>query len=241
MIPKIIHYCWFGRNPKTPAMEKCIESWKKYCPDYEIIEWNEDNFDIDCIPFVKEAYDNKKWAFVTDYARLKIVYENGGIYLDTDVELIKSIDEFLLLHGFMGFHGTEYINTGVGFGAEKGHPMIYEIMCDYHNRSFPIDMAELKKIACPIINTEIFDRYGFVRNGEKQEVNGITVFPRDYFDPKDSETFELNVTENTYSIHHYDATWKKSKIIPREKIIKLCVKLIGRNNFLKLKKIIKRQ
>ena len=106
MIPKIIHYCWFGRGEKTPSMLKCIESWKRFCPDYEIKEWNEDNFDVECIPFVKAAYDAKKWAFVSDYARLRIIWEKGGIYLDTDVELLKSLDDLLVLDAYMGFQGT---------------------------------------------------------------------------------------------------------------------------------------
>ena len=127
-IPKKIHYCWFGRNPLPESAKKCIESWKKYCPAYEIIEWNEDNFDLTENRYAREAYEQKKWAFVSDYARLKIVYEQGGIYMDVDVELIKPLDELTELDGYMGFEkeidGQMWIATGLGFGARAGHPIV---------------------------------------------------------------------------------------------------------------------
>ena len=208
MIPKVIHYCWFGRNPKSATVEKCIDSWKKYCPDYEVVEWNEDNFDISCIPFVREAYDSKKWAFVTDYVRLKIIYEKGGIYLDTDVELIKSLDSLLQLSAYAGCQDDGLINTGLGFGAEKGNKMIYEMMVDYHCRHFDASIECCNRIACPIINSRVLERFGFVPDGNKQEIYGMTLFPVDYFSPKSSQTYITRITDNTYSIHHFDATWK---------------------------------
>ena len=239
MIPKVIHYCWFGGNEKSRAMLNCIESWKRLCPDYEIIEWNEESFDVECIPFIKEAYRAKKWAFVSDYARLKIIYENGGIYLDTDVELIKPLDEFLQLHGYMGFQKDDQINTGLGFGAEKGHKMLWALMEDYHNRAFPENIDDCKDIACPIINTEVLIKHGLVREEKKQSFEGLTVFPREYFDPKDCETYALNVTDNTYSIHHYDATWKTRNPKLRQGIIKFVASVIGKENYIRLKNFIK--
>lgn len=239
MIPKVIHYCWFGRNEKSKAMLDCIESWKKHCPDYKIIEWNEENFDIDCIPFVKEAYEAKKWAFVTDYARLKIVYENGGIYLDTDVELLKSLDPLLSLSGYAGFQEDNNVNTGLGFGAEKGNELIYEVMADYHERHIPAD-GDYMGIACPFINTAVMERFGVVANGEMQTVMGITIFPKEYFSPKDSQTYITTITENTYSIHHYDATWKNKNAKLKQKIIASAVKMIGKKNFMKIKALLKR-
>ena len=236
MIPKIIHYCWFGKNEKSASMLKCIESWKKFCPDYEIIEWNEDNFDIDCIPFVREAYSAKKWAFVADYARLKIIYENGGIYLDTDVELIKSLDPLLTLCGYAGFQRDGYIATGLGFGAEKGNQLICEVMADYHDRHVPANDKDYSEIACPILNTAVLERYGLIPNGQKQTVMGITFYPYDYFSPKDSQTYVTEITQNTYSIHHYDATWKNRHAGLKQAIIKTFVKLFGEEKFLKLKK-----
>ena len=233
MIPKVIHYCWFGRNKKSKSMLRCMESWKRYCPDYEIIEWNEDNFDINCIPFVKEAYKAEKWAFVSDYARLKVIYENGGIYLDTDVELVKSLDDLLELEAYAGIEGEEYVATGLGFGAVKGQSLIKELMCDYHSRHFSLE--SIKELACPIINTEVFKRYGFVSGGGKQTVAGVTLFPCEYFNPKNSQTYELNITKNTYSIHHYDATWNNKHSGIKQAVIRLCVKIIGKEGLMKLK------
>lgn len=139
-IPKKIHYCWFGRNPLPESAKKCIESWKKYCPAYEIIEWNEDNFDLTENRYAREAYEQKKWAFVSDYARLKIVYEQGGIYMDVDVELIKPLDELTELDGYMGFEkeidGQMWIATGLGFGARAGHPIVGALLKDYEDIPF---------------------------------------------------------------------------------------------------------
>ena len=135
-IPKVIHYCWFGRNEKPNLFYKCFESWKKYCPDYEIIEWNEDNFDINMIPYVKEAYEAKKWAFVADYARLWIVYHYGGIYLDTDVELLRPLDNLLASEAFFGSEDEKSIATGLGFGARKGNNVVKCMLLDYSDQHF---------------------------------------------------------------------------------------------------------
>ncbi len=145
MIPKVIHYCWFGGGEKSRLMKKCIKSWKKYCPDYEIIEWNEDNFDVNGIEFTKGAYNAKKWAFVTDYARLDIIYKHGGIYLDTDVELLKPLDELLKYKGFFGFEEMGMVNTGVGFGAEKGNLLVKQMRDDYNNDVYSKDSE-----TCPV-------------------------------------------------------------------------------------------
>ena len=142
-IPKVIHYCWFGGNPKSKLIENCINSWRKKCPDYEIIEWNESNFDINCCDYVKEAYEAKKWAFVSDFARLKIIYDNGGIYLDTDVELISSLEKFLEYDSYFGFEDSEHINTGLGFGAVKHNPILEVMINDY----FKIQMGRFHKKA----------------------------------------------------------------------------------------------
>ena len=131
MIPKIIHYCWFGRNPLPKTAEKCIRSWKKYCPDYEIIRWDESNFDVNCNEYCREMYEQEKWAFLTDYVRLRVVYENGGIYLDTDVEVIKPLDDLLHNSAYMGLETTDKVATGLGFGAERNHWFIGENMKYY--------------------------------------------------------------------------------------------------------------
>lgn len=137
MIPKVIHYCWFGGNPKSEIIEKCIASWREFCPDYELIEWNESNFDVNCIQYVVDAYAAKKWAFVSDYARLNIVYNHGGVYLDTDVLLHGSIDELLEYGCWLASDDVRYIATGLGFGAEAKHPLIKEIMDAYEGYEYP--------------------------------------------------------------------------------------------------------
>lgn len=240
MIPKVIHYCWFGKGEKTRAMLNCIESWKKFCPDYTVIEWNEDNFDVGCIPFTEQAYRAGKWAFVADYARLKIVYENGGIYFDTDVELIRGIDELLCLEAFAGFQPDGYVATGLGIGAKKGQKMIGEMMLDYHKRSFDESAKDLLSVSCPVINTEVLKKFGLMTDGSMQTVEGLTVFPPEYFAPKDSETYITRITENTYSIHHYDATWKNKHALLKQRVIRTAVRIMGEEKFRKLKKKLKK-
>lgn len=240
MIPKVIHYCWFGKNEKSKAVLDCIESWKKFCPDYEIVEWNEENYDVNCIPFVSCAYKAGKWAFVSDYARLDIIYNNGGIYLDTDVELIKNLDSLLCHDAFAGFEGDATIATGLGFGAIKSHHMVKALMEDYFSREFP-ENGDYMSVACPVINTEVFEKFGFIPNGKKQIVNGMMLFPKEYFNPKSNQTYLTEITENTYSIHHYDASWKKGSSVSKQKLIRAFSKVFGEKNLLRLKKLLKKQ
>ena len=127
MIPKKIHYCWFGRGEKPKLARRCIASWKKFCPDYEIIEWNEDNFDINTNAYMQMCYEQKRYAFLTDYLRLLIIQEHGGVYFDTDVEVVKPLDDLLDSGAFFGFETDQYVNTGEGFGAEAGHPVVRQM------------------------------------------------------------------------------------------------------------------
>ena len=166
MIPKTIHYCWFGRGELTTKAKKCIQSWKKYCPDYEIIEWNEDNFDINQNEYTKKLYTEKKFAFLSDYARLKIVYEQGGIYLDVDVEIVKSFDDLLTNKAYFGFESNEYANTGAGFGAEKGNRAVKILLEQYDQL---LDGTK-DVIGCPILNTQGLVQLGLKLNGELQEL-----------------------------------------------------------------------
>lgn len=209
MIPKIIHYCWFGRNPKPKLAEKCIKSWKKYCKSYEIIEWNEDNFDIsECPLYVRQAYKAKKWAFVTDYVRLKVVYNNGGIYLDTDVQIIKPLDDLLGYNSFFGFQNDYEVNTGLGFGSIKGSIILFELLQQYENIPFLIEDGEYDILACPTRNTEVFLKHGLIQNGANQSLDdGTKVFAAEYFCPISYETLKKEVTKNTYSIHWFSASW----------------------------------
>lgn len=209
MIPKVIHYCWFGGNKLPNSVERCIASWKKYCPDYKIIQWNEDNFDVRSNSYIDEAYKMKKYAFVSDYARLDIIYTYGGIYLDTDVELVKPLDEILNNKCFMALEQPDRVDTGLGFGAIKGSKFVKLNLDEYKNEHFyqngiknnktciDYTMSALNKVNCSV-------NCGSLKNSAFQE---ITIYPQRYFCPYNLKTRKLNVTEDTIAIHHYDATW----------------------------------
>lgn len=208
MIPKKIHYCWFGGNPLPDIAIKCMESWQKHCPDYEIIRWDESNCDLNINQFVKEAYENKKWAFVSDYYRLKVVEEHGGIYLDIDVELLKPLDDLLLLNGFMGFElgDSNCINTGLGFGATKQHPIITTLRNNYEHKPFINTDGSFDATPCPQRDTKVLVELGLIQNNKTQIIQGMTFFPSDYFSPI-GFMGEQCFSENTYSIHHFNASW----------------------------------
>lgn len=227
-IPHVIHYCWFGRNPLPPLACKCIESWKKYFPDYEIKEWNEDNYDVNKIPYIKEAYEAKKYAFVSDYARFDILYHEGGVYFDTDVEVIRSFDTILSNGAFMGcerdgadepssveqkgltcgrLSNRSQVNPGLGIAVAPGLRLYEEILEYYASLSFKNTDGSNNTTTVVEYTTEILKRNGMKNIKEIQKVAGITIYPKEYFSPKDIDTKELTITKNTYSIHHYDASW----------------------------------
>ena len=208
MIPKIIHYCWFGRGEKSKLIKKCINSWKKYCPDYEIIEWNEDNFDVDQTIWTKQAYEAKKWAFVADYVRLYALYNYGGIYCDTDVELVRPIDNLLDNKGFSGFEKEPIILVQTGIiGAEKGFDIVKYLLSYYEGRNFKKADGTYDTTTNTHITTTILEKNGFVANGKLQSVNGFTLYTKDYFAPKDFYTGRIEKTKNTACIHHYNLSW----------------------------------
>lgn len=234
MIPKIIHYCWFGNNPLPNDVKKCINSWKKYCPEYEIKRWDETNFDITCHPFIKAAYEAGAWAFVSDYARLKVVYENGGIYLDTDVELVKKIDFLLENQCYIGVQYNEHLcTTGLGFGAEKSSPVVQEMMKVYDSISF--ELEKKNEFACPWLNNRIIKSYGYENSNDVIHLKEITVYPSRYFDPYPSGV-SVNLFDNdTVSIHHYSATWASGKQRLKRKV----ARLVGEDKILLIKKYLK--
>ena len=208
MIPKTIHYCWIGGNPLPESAKKCIKSWKKYCPDYKIVEWNESNYDFTRVPYMKEALQAKKWGFAPDYARLDIVYTHGGIYLDTDVEIVKPFDPLLQLNAFAGFQDDSQVALGLGFGAEPRNPVIKKLMESYSGMHFIKDDGTPDLTPSPRLNTDVLVREcGLTPENGLQELDGITVFPAEYFCPKSFEDGVLRKTKNTYSIHHFDASW----------------------------------
>ncbi len=213
MIPKIIHYCWFGRNPIPEKDKKCIESWKRFCPDYKIIEWNEDNFDVTCCDYVREAYEAKKWAFVSDYVRIWALYEYGGIYMDTDVEVLKNLDNFLAHKAFTGFESEKLPFTAVA-GSEPYHPFINAILNSYNTRHFKVGADTYDTTT----NTEtvsdlLVKKYKINTNNKLQvcEEIGLTVYPNDFFCPKSYIDNKVHLTKNSYTIHWYNASWQSDE------------------------------
>lgn len=207
-IPKIIHYCWLGGNPKPQSVLRCIDSWRKYCPDYEIREWNESNLDISTNDYTRQAYEAKAWGFVPDYLRLWIVYTYGGIYLDTDVQIIRSFDPLLKERGFAGFEDNEHISLGLGFGAEAGNPVIAEQMQVYKDLCFVCEDGSQNRTPSPQYSTAVMKSLGFQTNdGTIQRINGFACYPPEYFCPKSFTTGMVKLTRNTYSIHQFDASW----------------------------------
>lgn len=215
MIPKKIHYCWFGGKPIPKEYEKYIESWHRFMPEYEIIRWDESNYDVNCIPFSKEAYDVGKYAYVSDYARLKIMYEHGGVYFDTDVEVIRPMDDILENGGFMAFEKhknnpgyIDFVAVGLGFACEKGNPIIKEIMDFYESHHYIYPDGRREQIPIVYITTEVLRRHGLKASNKPLEIEGgFTIYPWDYFCPMEYQSNKIDITENTRTIHHYSATW----------------------------------
>lgn len=211
IIPKIIHYCWFGHNPLPKSAIKCISSWRKFFPDYEIKEWNEDNFDVNIIPYTAEAYEAKKYAFVSDYARIWILYKFGGVYFDTDVEVVKPMDDLLTAHGYMGiercFGAIIHINPGLGCACEIGNHLCEEILAVYSKKHFKKPNGSYDFNGIVPITTSVFKRHGLISLNEKQLICNMIVYPSEYFNPYDYTIDKLEITQNTRSIHWYGGSW----------------------------------
>lgn len=208
-IPPVLHYCWFGNNNLPLEYKRYIESWKKFCPDYKIIRWDESNYDVTKHTFLKKAYKEKKWAFVSDYARLDIVYNNGGIYLDTDVEVIKNFDELRKFHAFFGFESEEMVATGLGFGAEKGNVLVKSLLESYDN------WGEQDYITCPVLQSADMRKYGLKGNNTFQiiEYGKAAILPTEFLCGMSGYFKTKNISNNTYSIHHYSASWIENRKI----------------------------
>ncbi len=231
MIPKIIHYCWFGRNPLPPLALKCIASWKKYFPDYEIKEWNEDNFDVNIIPYTQEAYRAKKYAFVSDYARFWILYKYGGLYFDTDVEVIKPFEDIIVRGPFMGCENeigvagatTLAVAPGLGLGVNPGLGLYKELIDSYENLHFIDSEGNVNLKTVVSYTTELLCKYGLKNVNEIQECAGIYIYPKEWFCPMDYNTGKIYLTANTRTIHHFAASWLSKK----EKLKIRIVRIIG--------------
>ena len=229
MIPKKIHYCWFGRGQMPALAIKCIDSWKKVLPDYELVLWNEDNFDTNSVLYVKQAYENRKFAFVTDYVRLYALYNEGGIYMDTDVEVLKSYDEFLLHPAFSGFETDGNVPTGM-MAAEKGSRWAKELLSYYDDKVFVKADGEFDMTTNTSIITNYMLTKGIKLNNQFQEFTDLVVmYPSEYFCPKDHRTGLIQTTSNSYCIHHFAMSWIDPKARRLSDFKKSLMKIIGVN------------
>lgn len=229
-VPKVINYFWFGNNPMPEEVKDCIASWRKFCPSYKIVRWDESNFNVNECNYVREAYIAKKWAFVSDYARFKILYEYGGIYLDTDVKLIKNIDSIINNGAFFALENTKYdsIGTGLGMGVEPKNRLYKKILTYYQSIHFQKNDGTYDETPINLKIKKYFLNYGLKNIPGIQKIKGITIYPKDYFCPLDYETGKLNITPNTVAIHLYLGSW----LSPQEKALhnlqKKISKIIGR-------------
>lgn len=227
-IPKKIHYCWFGNGEKTLLIQKCIASWETYAPDYEIIEWNETNFDINQYIYSKQAYDIKKYAFVSDVARFHALYEQGGIYLDTDVELLKPLDKFLDNHIFMGYSRDGQVNTGLIMGSEAKQDLLRVILDYYKSHSFLLKNGRANTTTVCTIVSDILVQNGIELDGKTKNNDKLSLYAADYFDPFDFEENKMYKSKNTHTIHYYSATWKSNKDMAVYRIGKVIKRIVGK-------------
>ena len=231
MIPKTIHYCWFGGKEKPKSVMKCIASWQKFCPNYVIKEWNEQNFDVYAIPYTRDAYQDGKYAFVSDVARFKVLYDEGGVYFDTDVELIKPIDDLVGHGAFMGWEkadalGNMHVNPGLGLAAPKEFPFYKEVLDGFAELPYYLDNGQWNSYTMITLVTDLLKEKGLTMDGSLQTVNSLTIYPSDYLCPMDSLTGEIHLTDNTFAIHHYTMSWLPNSTQWRVKLMRKIRKLI---------------
>lgn len=220
-IPKVIHYCWFGTGRIPEVFQRNIETWRRYCQDYEIIRWDESNYDVSRNLYMRQAYEAKKWGFVSDYARLEIIYDHGGIYFDTDVEVLRPLDSLLNYELFCGFESSEYIAFGLGFGATKHNKIIKDILGKYDSMQFIDENGDLNLTVSPIYQTDVLEKYGLIRNGRTQVKKDFIALAPEYLSPITSLGLG-RPTARSFSIHQYAATWfdENQKIEKKRKMNK---------------------
>ena len=226
MIPKIIHYCWFGRNPLPSSAKRCIASWKKYLPDYEIKEWNEDNFDVNSIPYTRDAYAAKKYAFVSDYARFWVLYHYGGVYFDTDVEVIRPMNDIIAKGPFMGWEkpgstGAYSIAPGLGLAANREQPLYQEILHGFEHLNFYDENGERNNYSMIPLVTDLLTQKGLKKDGSIQVIDDVILYPSEYLCPMEYFTGKVTITDNTYAIHWYTMTWLPKTAIWKFKLMRL--------------------
>lgn len=254
-IPKIIHYCWFGGKPKPPLAQKCIASWKKYCPDFEIMEWNESNFDLSTAPaYVHQAYEAGRWAFVTDYVRLVALVKLGGVYMDTDVEVVKPLDDYLHHEAFAGFESMDRVQTGL-LACCPEFPLFREFLAHYDTVQFLLSDGTQDITTNVEVLTRLCKARGLQMNDRCQVVDGLAVYPREYFCPVDYETEKLKRTRKTVTIHWFSGSWKteaEREFLRQEKErlayerrsnlrVRVGTAILGEKGYEKLKALLKKQ
>lgn len=238
-LPKVIHYCWFGHGEKSALMQKCMESWKKYLPGWTIQEWNEDNFDVNICAYTKEAYAQKKYAFVSDYARFWALYHHGGVCFCTDVELLRPLEALLeKTPSVMGFELENTVNPGTIMSGPAGSPLIAEILEEYTERHFMVD-GQMDKTTIVATGTKALRHHGFLGGNQMQQVAGFTIYPAEYFCPFEHETQMMLTGPNTYAMHHFTATWSPWYRKLRFRLIGFVARTLGRERYLRLKRCIK--
>lgn len=235
MIPKIIHYCWFGGKEKPELAKKCIASWQKHCPDWEIREWNETNFDFTSYPYAQYCLQKGHWAFLSDFVRLAVVAEYGGIYYDTDVEVVRPLDGLCEYDAFYGFELVNQMNTGHGFGAVAGHPTVRAMLAEYLALE-PAEDGAYPLIVCTKLNTAALVKLGLQLNGQRQTVAGAQILPIDYLNPYEYTTGRMNRTDNTLSIHWFNQSWISPMAQLRCKLTRPFHRIFGVDCFKWLKK-----
>lgn len=252
-IPRIIHYCWFGGKSKPKLADRCIKSWKRFCPDWQIVEWNEDNFDLSGAPaYVQQAKNAGRWAFVTDYVRLRVLTENGGVYMDTDVELVKPLTPYLKHTAFAGFETPERVQTGL-LACEPGFPLFREFLAHYDSAQFLRPDGSLDTTTNVRILTDLCLKKGLQPNDRQQTVAGLTIYPKEVFCPVEFESRLLNRTRRTVAIHWFSGSWQtlqEQQYLQREaerlagerrsaRRMAIGTRLLGKKGYAKLKSILK--
>lgn len=231
VIPKVVHYCWFGGAELSPLANQCIASWKKYLPDYELKLWNETTFDVDSNRFAREAYAAKRWAFVSDYVRAFVLHEYGGIYMDTDVEVLRNLDCFLVHPAFSGFENNSLIPTGI-IGSCSNHWWMGELLDYYENRSFYRENGREDIKPNTFLISALAKKHGFIEGNQYQVLDGdVHIYPNEYFCPKDPRNNQIMLTENSYTIHHFAGSWLPLNRRIKKNLRLFWMALIGRERY----------